>query len=51
MDPFLLKKLATALVLPRFGITTPLDLLPSMGALQGSQGALYELLANAMRGW
>jgi uncharacterized SAM-binding protein YcdF (DUF218 family) len=38
-------------VLPRFGITTPLDLLPSMGALQGSQVALYELLANAMRGW
>jgi uncharacterized SAM-binding protein YcdF (DUF218 family) len=36
-------------VLPRFGITTPLDLLPSMGALQGSQVALYELLANAVR--
>ena len=36
-------------VLPRFSITTPLDLLPSMGALQGSQIALYELLANAVR--
>lgn len=38
-------------VLPRFGITTPLDLLPGMSALQGSQIALYELLANAVRGW
>lgn len=38
-------------VLPRFGITTPLDLLPSMGALQGSQLALYELLASAVRAW
>jgi uncharacterized SAM-binding protein YcdF (DUF218 family) len=38
-------------VLPRFRITTPLDLLPSMGALQGSQLALYELLANAVRRW
>jgi uncharacterized SAM-binding protein YcdF (DUF218 family) len=38
-------------VLPRFGMTTPLDLLPSMGALQGSQIALYELLANAVRGF
>lgn len=37
-------------VLPRFAISTPLDLLPSMGALQGSQIALYELLANAVRG-
>jgi len=36
-------------VLPRFRITTLLDLLPSMGALQGSQVALYELLANAVR--
>jgi uncharacterized SAM-binding protein YcdF (DUF218 family) len=36
-------------VLPRFRITTPLDFLPSMGALQGSQIALYELLANAVR--
>jgi uncharacterized SAM-binding protein YcdF (DUF218 family) len=36
-------------VLPRLSITTPLDLLPSMGALQGSQIALYELLANAVR--
>jgi uncharacterized SAM-binding protein YcdF (DUF218 family) len=38
-------------VLPRFEIVTPLDLLPSMGALQGSQIALYELLANAVRGF
>lgn len=36
-------------VLPRFRIATPFDLLPSMGALQGSQIALYELLANAVR--
>jgi uncharacterized SAM-binding protein YcdF (DUF218 family) len=36
-------------VLPRFEIVTPLDFLPSMGALQGSQIALYELLANAVR--
>jgi uncharacterized SAM-binding protein YcdF (DUF218 family) len=38
-------------VLPRFEIVTPLDVLPSMGALQGSQIALYELLANAVRGF
>jgi uncharacterized SAM-binding protein YcdF (DUF218 family) len=36
-------------VVPRFEITSPLDFLPSMAALQGSYYALYELLANAVR--
>ena len=38
-------------VIPRDSVTTPLDFVPSMGALQGSHVALYELLANAVRGW
>jgi len=38
-------------VIPAFSVTTPLDFVPSVGALQGSQIALYELLANAVRGW
>jgi uncharacterized SAM-binding protein YcdF (DUF218 family) len=38
-------------VVPGPAIITPLDFLPSMGALQASQIALYELLANAVRGW
>lgn len=38
-------------VVPSFGITSPLDFLPSLSALQGSYYALYELLANAVRGW
>lgn len=38
-------------VLPSFAIEGPLDFVPSMGALQGSYFALYELLANAVRGW
>lgn len=36
-------------VLPHFAVMSPLDLLPNMGALQGSYYALYELLANAVR--
>jgi uncharacterized SAM-binding protein YcdF (DUF218 family) len=36
-------------VLPRFEVPTVLDLVPSMGALQDSRLALYELLANAVR--
>ena len=38
-------------VIPRPGVTTAFDFVPNMGALQGSYLALYELLANAMRGW
>lgn len=38
-------------VISRLEITGPRDFLPSMGALQASQVALYELLANAVRGW
>jgi uncharacterized SAM-binding protein YcdF (DUF218 family) len=38
-------------VISRFEIVGPRDFLPSMGALQASQVALYELLANAVRGW
>lgn len=36
-------------VIPRSGVTTAFDFVPSMGALQGSHLALYELLANAVR--
>jgi uncharacterized SAM-binding protein YcdF (DUF218 family) len=36
-------------VIPNFSGMTPFDFVPSMGALQGSQVALYELLANAVR--
>ena len=35
--------------IPHFSIAGPLDLLPSVVALQGSYYALYELLANAVR--
>jgi uncharacterized SAM-binding protein YcdF (DUF218 family) len=38
-------------VVPHFAIASPLDFLPSLSALQGSYYALYELLANAVRGW
>jgi uncharacterized SAM-binding protein YcdF (DUF218 family) len=38
-------------VLPGGAPWTLLDFLPSLGALQGSHLALYELLANAVRGW
>ena len=38
-------------VIPNFSVMTPFDLVPGMGALQGSQVALYELLANAVRSW
>lgn len=38
-------------VVPRFSVATPLDFVPSVAALQGSYFALYELLANAVRGW
>jgi uncharacterized SAM-binding protein YcdF (DUF218 family) len=37
--------------IPNFEISGPLDFLPSVPALQGSYYALYELLANAVRGW
>jgi uncharacterized SAM-binding protein YcdF (DUF218 family) len=37
--------------IPNFSLTGPLDFVPSVGALQGSYFALYELLANAVRGW
>ncbi len=37
--------------IPNFSITGPLNFVPSVGALQGSYFALYELLANAVRGW
>ncbi|HTS23452.1 MAG TPA: YdcF family protein [Casimicrobiaceae bacterium] len=35
--------------IPSMVIDTPLDVLPSLGALQGSYLALYEILANAWR--
>jgi uncharacterized SAM-binding protein YcdF (DUF218 family) len=35
--------------LPSFVVSSPLDFVPGMGALQGSRFALYELLANAVR--
>jgi uncharacterized SAM-binding protein YcdF (DUF218 family) len=35
--------------IPNFRIDSPLDFVPSVGALQGSYYALYELLANAVR--
>jgi uncharacterized SAM-binding protein YcdF (DUF218 family) len=35
--------------IPNNAIDTPLDLFPSLGALQGSYFALYEILANAVR--
>ncbi len=38
-------------VVPGPAIITPFDFVPSMGALQASHVALYELLANAVRGW
>jgi uncharacterized SAM-binding protein YcdF (DUF218 family) len=37
--------------IPNFEISSPLEFLPSVPALQGSYYALYELLANAVRGW
>jgi uncharacterized SAM-binding protein YcdF (DUF218 family) len=35
--------------IPSNAIDTPLDLLPSLGALQGSYFALYEILGNVAR--
>jgi uncharacterized SAM-binding protein YcdF (DUF218 family) len=35
--------------IPDNAVDTPLDLLPSLGALQGSYFALYEILANLVR--
>jgi uncharacterized SAM-binding protein YcdF (DUF218 family) len=35
--------------LPTSAVDTPLDVLPNLGALQGSYFALYEILANAVR--
>jgi uncharacterized SAM-binding protein YcdF (DUF218 family) len=38
-------------VIPTYKVTSVFDFLPSLGALQGSHYALYELLANAVRDW
>lgn len=38
-------------VIPNYRVMTAFDFLPSLGALQGSYYALYELLANAVRVW
>jgi uncharacterized SAM-binding protein YcdF (DUF218 family) len=38
-------------VIPKYQVTSFFDFFPSLGALQGSHYALYELLANAVRGW
>jgi uncharacterized SAM-binding protein YcdF (DUF218 family) len=38
-------------VIPIDGETSVFDFLPSISSLHGSYYALYELLANAVRGW
>jgi uncharacterized SAM-binding protein YcdF (DUF218 family) len=45
-----LEVIAAPTGIPSAGYDSPLELLPSAAALQGSYYALYELLANAVRG-
>ena len=45
-----LKVIAAPIGMPSASYDSPLELLPSAAALQGSYYALYELLANAVRG-
>lgn len=45
-----LKVMAAPTGIPGTGHDSPLELMPSAAALQGSYYALYELLANAVRG-